>query len=115
MTREDFEGLNYNDRKEFCDLLGNWLGHYTDAVIEEVLPLAYDIYENEHAMRLLRELRDREQKERHDIANTIELNLRRDSNEKYYQCHLHCLTHADAYREVLYDMYIKDRPRKEDK
>lgn len=106
MTKQEFNAkVGFTERSEFATLLATWLSKYTDECIKRVLPKVYDIYEDEHAMHLLRELHKREEKERKENADTIRLNL---EVETYYEVHNHCLTHANAYREVLYDMYIRE-------
>lgn len=95
------------ERNEIVLLFSNWLKRYTHEVIVKVLDRTDEIINNEFAMKLLKELKEREEKEIIDFNNSID-SLMTDFDEfKQYDPHIHVLTHSNSYRDVLYDMYIK--------
>lgn len=105
MTREE--------RKEFAELLNNWLKMYTGEVLKKVAPRFNEISQNEMAMHLLRELKERDDKEDKEEFKSIEYIVESEVYEYevgdlHYECyHNHCLTNAKSYRDVLYDLYIR--------
>ena len=66
-----------------------------------------EIINNEFAMKLLKELKEREEKEKVDFDNNIGALFSDFDGFKEYDSHNHPLTHANSYRDILYDMYIK--------
>ena len=102
-----FNELSRDERKEVSELFANWLNDYTDEVIKKVMQKADEIINNDMAMMLLKELKERDEKERREFTYSIR-NLLDDYES--FACHsarLNCLTHAGSYRDVLYDMYIR--------
>lgn len=107
----EMKNLSWKESEEFAELLYVWLRRYTDEVIANVYPKFGEIYENEFAMHLLKELKIRTEKEEKDARNSF-LYIVRDAvegNEKSnFHVHCHPLEHAESYRDILYDMYIAD-------
>ena len=102
-----FEEMNNEEMNEVSELFASWLGAYTHEVIVKVLERREEIVNNEFTMSLLRELHDREAKERHDFTVRIGSLLLDLDGFAQYDSHSHPLTHAKSYRDVLYDMYIR--------
>lgn len=88
-------------------LFANWLHVYTKEVIAKVMEKRQEIIENEFAMKLLQELKEREEKEQQEFTENIGWLFRNFEEYKEFDPHNHCTTHANSYRDVLYDMYIK--------
>lgn len=103
-----FNELSYDERKEVSELFANWLNDYTDKVIKKVLARADEIINNEMALHLLRELKERDEKERCEFTRSINNLLDDYEGFSGHSARLDCLTHAKSYRDVLYDMYIKN-------
>lgn len=103
--------LRNEERVNLNVILENWLGIYTEEVVIKVMSRLEEITANEHTMMLLRELWDRETKEvddrRRSISSMID-DVINDRDIEGHCLHNHCLTHANSYRDVLYDMYIRD-------
>ena len=102
-----FNELKYEEQKEITALFANWLDMYTDEVIKKVLARADEIINNEMAMHLLRELKTRDEKESVDFNRSIRSLLDNYETFAEHKVRATCLTHANSYRDVLYDMYIK--------
>lgn len=97
--------------KEFLKKVANWLSQYTDSVVKDVMAQIDEIYEDDASHYLLNELYDREKTEENNFINTIE-NLANDFNTfSKYDAHNAPLTHAQSYRNVLYDMWIDRKYR----
>lgn len=103
-----FEQLTREEKAEMTILIANWLSKYTHEVIVEVLKKRDEIINNEFAVNLLKELKTREDKERSKFADNIGWMLRNPEEFNKYDPHNHSLTHANSYRDILYDMYIKN-------
>ena len=101
----NYKEANYLDKRLFTDLLANWLRPYTSEVINHVLKKVEEIYSNDTVMNMLKELKQREEKEIEDLDSSIYFAI--ESNEEK-EFHLNCLTHSRSYRDVLYDMFIRD-------
>lgn len=111
-VNEYLESLGYAEARLFAEKLHNWLGCYTDEVIHDVLLRLDEIVNDPNTLNLISELYTREAKERKDEIGTMwwqvscfEQNREKDEILKY-GIHNHPLEHADAYRHILYDMYI---------
>jgi hypothetical protein len=102
-----FEDFTYDEQKEIRELFANWLKGYTEEVIYRVMERAEEIINNEFAMNLLKELKQREEEEQKDFTNSIECLITSFDSFKEYNPHNHPLTHADSYRDILYDMFIR--------
>lgn len=102
-----YEEMSFNEQREVAELFANWLGRYTHEVIIKVMEKREEILNNDFTMNLLRELKDRTEKEQSKMAESMHFLLDDFDNFKEYDPHNNALTHADSYRNVLYDMYIK--------
>ena len=98
--------LTVAERNEIAGLFANWLKQYTDEVVFKVMEQREEILNNAFAMKLLRELKEREEKEADDFANSINWLFRDYDGFKKHGTRNNCLTHSHSYRDVLYDMYI---------
>ena len=104
-----FEEMTMEEQKEIATLFVNWLRPYTHEVISAVMEKREEIINNEFAMNLLKELKVRTEKEEHDFRHSIG-NLFRDYDTfKEFNPHSHPISHSNSYRDVLYDMFIKNR------
>lgn len=108
--------MEFAERRELADLLGNWLEGYTEEVIERVMAQIDDIINNDVTMMMLKELKERQDKEREehrrDFESILSLEaegLKEQSKKVIDNLYNDCLTHARAYKDVLYDMYIRRR------
>ena len=103
--------MTYEEREMMTKLFENWLSGYVDEIIEKVMKRFDEIVNNEFTMNLLKELYERETKEKSERIKSFEWMIS-DIAEKgkfidTHCIHNHCLTHASSYRNVLYDMYIR--------
>ena len=103
-----FNEREYKERKEIAKLIANWLKEYTHEVVVKVLEKREEIINNEFTMNMLKELYKREEEEQKEINNSIQSLLEYFDEHKEFDIHNHCLTHSNSYRDVLYDMYIRD-------
>lgn len=110
-----FKELKFDEQKQTVELFSNWLKPYTQEVIMRVMEKAEEILNNDFAMNLLKELNTREQKEKEDFSSSINSLFSNFNTFKEYNPHNHPIDHAQSYRDVLYDMYIKQIKIKEDK
>ena len=101
-----FEELEFEEKKEITLLFANWLKDYTHEVIVKVISRRDEIINNEFAMNILKELKDREEKEEKDFAHSIGNLLGEFDTFKKYDPHKHVLTHSSSYRDILRDMYF---------
>ena len=96
------------EKNEIVLLFSNWLKRYTHEVIVKVIERKDEIINNEFAMKLLKELKEREEKEVIYFNDSIDSLMFDFENFKEYDPHTHPLTHSNSYRDILYDMYIKE-------
>jgi hypothetical protein len=108
MKKKNWEELSYDQKSEFSKWFANWLKNYTEKVIIAVLEKRDEILNNESSLNLLKELYFREQKENIDFEHSIRNLLDNFDDFKKYNPHNHVLEHAGSYRDVLYDLYIRD-------
>lgn len=102
-----FDELKLDERNEIVMLFSTWLKGYTHEVIVKVMSRRDEILNNDFAMNLLKELKEREEKEYNDFMHSVG-NLFYDFETfSEYDPHNHPLTHARSYRDILHDMYIK--------
>lgn len=102
--------LSYSERQEMAKLFENWLSIYTEEVIEKVMRRYEEIVENEFVMNILKELYERDNKEKEDRIDSFEFMIRDAEESKFgntWGVHNNCITHAHSYRDILYDMYIR--------
>ena len=95
------------ERNEIVLLFSNWLRPYTHEVIVKVLDRTDEIINNEFAMKLLKELKEREE-ELILFNDSIDSLMIDFETFKQYDPHTYSLTHSKSYRDILYDMYIKE-------
>ena len=93
--------------KEIIELLSNWLKIYSDDVVKKVMKKVDEIKNNDFAISLLKELYDRENTEYEDFRSNIDSLYYDYEYFSEYDVHSHPLSHANSYRDVLYDMFIK--------
>ena len=103
-----FTELALEERNEIVRMFATWLKPYTHEVIVKVLERKHEIINNELAMMMLTELHKRTEMEAKDFAHSIGNMMYEPATFSKYNPHNHALTHAGSYRDVLYDMYIKD-------
>ena len=102
-----FENMSYEEQKEVVALFTCWLKHYTHEVIVKVLERRDEIMNNESSMMLLKELKEREEKETKRFNDSMFSLVEHFDDYKEFDPHNHCLTHSGSYRDVLYDLYIR--------
>lgn len=103
-----FNDLDFTERNEIVELFAYWLKPYTREVIKNVLCRVNEIINNDFVMNMLRELKTREEKERNDFLSSIGSMMYDFDTFSEFDPHNHPITHAGSYRDILYDMYIKD-------
>ena len=104
-----FEDLGFEERKEITLLFANWLKDYSHEVIVNVISQRDEIINNEFTMNMLKELKEREEKEEYDFTHSIGNLLDELDTFKEYDPHNHVLTHSRSYRDILRDMYFANR------
>ena len=105
---KNFSDLTFDERKELLEILTTWLNPYTHEVILRVVPKIDEIINDETTMMMLRELHERTKKEINEFERDLEFLIKHTADFADYDIHNHCLTHANSYRQVLYDMYIDE-------
>ena len=100
--------MNFQERKEISELLANWLKPYTHEVIVKVMAKREEIINNEFTMMLLKQLKEREAQENKAFLDNIIGLFGAYESYKDYNTHSHA-EHSQSYRDVLYDMYIRDK------
>ena len=116
MTLKEWMGkATYDEQKDLAEKLQAWLGMYTQEVIEHVMGQMDDIINNEMSMMMISELQQREQKEQKREIDQFYFSLKdiEEGNDKIWDIHSQVITHSNSYRDVLYDMYIRDRKRED--
>lgn len=103
----NYNEMTYSEQQKVAELFANWLKNYTKEVIMRVMAQRDDILANEFALKLLRELKEREDNEQEDFKRSMESLLDHFDIYKEYDPHNHVLEHSNSYRDVLYDMYIR--------
>jgi hypothetical protein len=99
--------LSFEEKKEITALFANWLNSYSHDAIVRAMEHREEIINNEFAMNLLKELKQREEEEQKDFTDSIERLITAFDSFKEYNPHNHPLTHAGSYRDILYDMFIR--------
>ena len=97
----------YEEKKQIAQWLGTWLGCYTQEVYNKVAQNFPKIIEDDATLALLRELHERTQQEREEVKKSILFDIAFNDNGTPSTLHRTVMTHAQSYRDVLYDMYIK--------
>ena len=101
-----FEELEIEERKEITVLFANWLKGYTHEVVVKVMEKRDEIINNEFTMNMLKELKERQEKEAEDFGRRIESLLGDFETFKEYDVNIHPITHSGSYRDILRDMYF---------
>lgn len=107
--KEYREATPLKEQKEFAKKLQAWLGEYTQEVFERVMKQMGEIINNEFALKMIDELYERTLKEQEDEIRHIEYALGHEGAKNLDGFHNHPLEHSKAYRDVLYDMFIRNR------
>lgn len=97
----------YEEKEQISQWLGTWLGCYTQEVYNKVAPNLPQIIEDGATLNLLRELHERTQQERDEVKKSIFFDIAFNDKGTPSALHRTVMTHAQSYRDVLYDMYIK--------
>lgn len=103
-----FEEMDHSEQREVSEMFAAWLGSYTHEVIVKVIARRDEIINNDFAMGLIKELKERTDIERKEFSQSIEFMMKDFDGFSKYDPHNHALSHAKSYRDVLYDMYIRD-------
>ena len=103
----NFYDLDYETRNKYTKLFANWLNDYTHEVVIAVLSKRNEIINNTFAMNMLEELYNRENEEYADFEDSVGMLLREFEETLFTDIHNHPITHANSYRDILYDMYIR--------
>lgn len=102
---EKYKEMNYAEQMEITEILWSWLKDYTDEVINFILTEKIDeILNSDSSMHLLRELHERQQKETKDHISSLRFGI--EYGNKFER--LDVLYHSKSYRDILWDLYIKD-------
>ena len=81
---------------------------YNHDIIVNVIAKRDDIINNTFAMDMLRELKEREDKESNEFTKDIRYLLMDYDTYKKFDPHIHTITHSTSYRDILYDMFIRN-------
>ena len=103
-----YEEMDYNEKKEIASLFSVWLQAYTHEVIVKVIARRDEIINNDVAMSMIKELKVRSEQEQKDFESSIRFMIDDIKTFSQFDPHNHVVTHAKSYRDVLYDMFIKD-------
>ena len=103
-----FNEFSDHEKDQITKYMSNWLKNYTEAVIMRVMEKREQIINDRLAMHLITELYLREEIETNDFTYSIRCLLDNFDTFKKYDPHNNPLQHSDSYRDVLYDMYIKE-------
>lgn len=103
-----FEEMDYREKKEVASMFSAWLCSYTHEVIVKVLARRDEILNNAVAMSMIKELKERSEQEQKDFESSISFMIEDIDKFSQFDPHNHVVTHAKSYRDVLYDMFIKD-------
>lgn len=104
-----FNELSFEERAKIRDLFATWLKPYTHEVINKVMERSQEIINNDTAMMLLRQLQEREKNSSKDFNINIGLLLEDFKSFSEFNPHNNPLQHPDSYRDILYDLYIRDK------
>ena len=106
------------ETRTFVEDLANFCKMYVSDVCNVVINQVPMILNNKHIMNLLHELRLREEQERIEFADRVGWRvyevLFQDCKENNFDLHNYCTTHSGSYRDVLYDMLIKNYKKEEE-
>ena len=103
-----FDELTQVEQKDLVIKISKWLEPYTHDVIIRVINQMDRILNDGITINLLNELYDREYKESNEFQDSIATLMRDFDTFKDYDVHKHIMTHANSYRDIVYDMYISE-------
>ena len=103
-----FDDMTVEEQKNVSVLFSNWLKCYTHDIIVNVIAKRDEIINNTFVMDMLRELKEREERESNEFTKDIRYLLMDYDAYKEFDPHIHPLTHSNSYRDILYDMYIRN-------
>ena len=103
-----FNEMDCTEKEKIVELFATWLKPYTHEVIIKVLERRDEIIEDEMSMYMLKELHTRSKTEAKEFISNINSMFRDFEVFKEFDPHNHALTHAGSYRDILYDMYIRN-------
>ena len=114
---EWMDNNDYHTQQKLAALLESWLGMYTQEVFEHVMKQIDEIISSESTMKMLEELHSRMQKEQSRRVDSIWFGMKElsEGEKKLTMSNLHndVISHSQSYRDVLYDLYIRDRKEEE--
>ena len=118
MTKEElFDVKNDKFREELVLDIAYFCKPYVSELCDIVVSQIEFILENPGIQHLLRQLRIRGEQEQKEFNNKIGWRIyeviRQEITESEYDIHNCCMTHAGSYRDVLYDILIKNFKREE--
>ena len=102
-----WEDLSYSERCDVAEWFTTWLQPYTKNVVNRVVCRIDEILGDDLAMGLIKELHEREAKERDDFKRHFSHLAEDFKGFAKYSPHNHAVTHSNSYRDILYDMYIR--------
>ena len=108
IDEKSFTDMPLDEQNEITTLFATWLRPYTHRVIVKVMERRNEIINNEFALTLLRELKKRQDTEDYDFFTSMGCLLSNFDGFKVHDPHNHALTHSNSYRDILYDMYVKN-------
>ena len=106
MTIEEYKNKSFADRKQFAVEMENWIGCYTQEVINKVMARIEEIISDKFTMDLIHQLYIRTLDERKERWMSIGMLIEDFEKFKEFDIHNHPSTHARSYRDILWDMYI---------
>lgn len=114
MTKEELcERISTNKNDDFLLDLSNFCRLYVNEVCNKVISKIDIIINSPFILYALHELRAREEVERKkfisDFGWRLKFALSRDAEDDVsYDLHNHAISHSKSYRDVLYDLLVKD-------
>ena len=87
--------------EKFIDDLAYYCQDLNDHIKQHLAETAMEIYKNKTIVKMLSEYKERDAKERKEVADTFKYYLRNGLEASWGN---HCLTHASAYKEVIADL-----------
>lgn len=105
------DGKEKDNEEEIILDIANFCAPYINEVCNKVASQFKKIIENEHILHLLHELRVREEEERGEFVRAIRYRIYNwgDISIDKFDIHNNALSHSKSYRDVLYDLLIKER------
>ncbi len=111
MTKEVARNSENNEFEFLLDL-ANFCRIYTNEICNRVIRQSERISKDSFILNALHELRVREEKERKEFIDNFSWRLKKTvsklPDDMSYDLHNHPITHSRSYRDVLYDLLVKD-------